>query len=205
MWFLKGPATLGWRVPGSSRQKSQFQAVKMQKMSSDEAWYPWTVGFTTQHFQAAKMHKKSSHKATDPGTVGWHNWHKSHFQAAKMQKIRSHEARYPWRVGFTSRHKSHFQAAKTQKISSQETRCPEIWVSRLRRNRFFKPPKCRKWIHTKISNLEIGFHNAEDIEFHATKLQKRVHSKLGILEPLVSRMGRNRNFRQNAQNEFIHG
>ena len=45
---------------------SHFQDAIMEKVCSQEATYPWSMGFTTRqksHFQATKMQKMSSHQA----------------------------------------------------------------------------------------------------------------------------------------------
>ena len=60
-----------------------FSGRKVQKMSSHESRYTWTVGIMIRQ--------------------------KSHIKVAKKQKMGSHEARYPGNVGFTTRQKLHFQ------------------------------------------------------------------------------------------------
>ena len=52
----------------------------------------------------------------------------SHFQVTIKEKKCSHEATYPWSMGFTSP-----------------------------KNHIFKPPKCRKWVRTKLGTLESEF------------------------------------------------
>ena len=63
-----------------------FSGSKVQKMSSHESRYPWTVGITIPQ--------------------------KSHIKIAKNQKMSSHEARYPKKRGFHEKAKIAFSGLK---------------------------------------------------------------------------------------------
>jgi len=69
---------------------------------------------------------------------GYHDWAKSHFQASKMKKTNTLFARYL-----------------------------ETMVSRIGRNRNYRPPKCRKY-----PNTSLGTHDLGKIEFPGLILKK---------------------------------
>ena len=96
--------------------------------------YHWTVCFTTRHkshFQTVKMQKMSSHEASAPWTVGFANRHKSHSQAAKMQKMNSKQPGFP-ELWFSRLGKSRFfRPPKCRKYAHKKLGPLELWVSRL--------------------------------------------------------------------------
>jgi len=53
-------------------------------------------------------------------------------------------------------------------------------VSWLRRNRIFKPPKCRKWIHTKVSSLEPRVSRLGKIAFSGLKNEENLLKLSGV-------------------------
>ena len=66
----------------------------------------------------------------------------------------------------------------------------------LGRNNIFRPPKCIKWTTKKYVPLNLRFHDSPKIEIiRLPKCRKCAHTNLGMLEPRVSRFGRNQETR----------
>jgi len=150
-------------------QKSHFQDTKMQKMNSYKGMFPWIVAFTSRKSRILRSQKWRKSIQTKRSTL--EQWvtrlgKKKNFHVPRMQKMSLHENKYPWTVRLTSR-----------------------------RNSFFRPPKCGKWVHTNLGILEpwVSRHGKNCI-FRAKKWRKSPHPKRGTFQPFVSRLDRNKVF-----------
>ena len=121
-------------------------------------------------------------------------------------------------VCITTQQNSHFQAYNCKKwghkklgtlkplvlrLSRNHIRKSPKWRQRdytsftLGRNSIFRTTKCIKWSTRKYVHLNRRFHDSPKIEIiRLPKCRKCAHTNLGMLEPRVSRFGRNQETRR---------
>ena len=154
---------------------SHFKVAIKEKMCSHEATNSCSMGFTTRqksHFQAAKMQKMSSHEARYPWTWVSRLGSKCIFRAPKCTKWAHAMCRSCLTLPFYPGHEFGLFAGpwiKTNTFSGRhkgENVFTRSYVPLKHgfhdseKNHIFKPPKCRKWVWTKIGTLEREFQDS---------------------------------------------